>query len=46
MTPTQQAPYKPYAALQNSDFKGWGVMGNVKWDIGDKTNLTWISSYP
>ncbi|MGZ3235330.1 MAG: TonB-dependent receptor [Croceibacterium sp.] len=45
MIPTQQAPYKPYAALQNSDFKGWGLMGNVKWNISDNTNLTWISSY-
>jgi iron complex outermembrane receptor protein len=45
MTPTQQAPYKPYAALQNSDFKGWGVMSNVKWDMSDTFNLTWIASY-
>ena len=45
MTPTSQAPYKPYAALQNSDFEGWGVMSNVKWDIADRTNLTWIASF-
>ena len=42
MTPTQQAPYKPYAALQNSDFKGWGVMGNVKYTLSDAFNLTFI----
>jgi iron complex outermembrane receptor protein len=45
MAPTQQAPYKPYAALQNSDFKGWGVMGDVQWDISDAAKITWISSY-
>ncbi len=45
MIPTQQAPYKPYAALQNSDFVGWGVMGNVQWDLSDQFKLTWISSY-
>ena len=45
MTPTQQAPYKPYAALFNSDFKGWGVMGNVKYNLSDAFNVTWISSF-
>jgi iron complex outermembrane receptor protein len=45
MAPTQQAPYKPYAALFNSDFKGWGVMSNVKYDISDAFNLTWIASF-
>lgn len=45
MAPTSQAPFKPYAALQNSDFKGWGVMGNVQWDASDLAKITWISSY-
>jgi iron complex outermembrane recepter protein len=42
---TSQAPFKPYAALQNQDFTGWGIHGNVKFDINDKMNLVWISSY-
>ena len=45
MAPTSQAPYKPYAALQNSDFVGWGLMGNVKLDLSDQMNVTGISSY-
>jgi iron complex outermembrane receptor protein len=45
MAPTSQAPYKPYAALQNSDFVGWGVMGNLQWDWTDQFKLTWIGSY-
>ena len=45
MTPTTQAPYKPYAALQNQDFVGWGVHGNVKLDLSDDLNVVWISSY-
>src|SRR5690606_4793746 len=30
--PTSQSPFKPYAALQNQDFNGWGLMGNVTVD--------------
>jgi iron complex outermembrane receptor protein len=45
MAPTSQAPYKPYAALQNSDFVGWGLMGNIQWDWTDQFKLTWIGSY-
>ncbi len=45
LTPTTQAPFKPYAALQNQDFKGWGIHGNVKFDLSDDMNLFWISSY-
>lgn len=45
LTPTTQAPYKPYAALQNQNFVGWGLSGNVKLTLSDTHNLTWISSY-
>jgi len=45
MLPTSQAPYKPYTALQNQDFEGWGVQGNVRFDISDTLQLVWISSY-
>ena len=45
MTPTSQAPYKPYAALQNQDFIGWGVHGNVSLHLSDTLELVWISSY-
>jgi iron complex outermembrane recepter protein len=43
--PTTQAPFKPYSALQNQNFKGWGLHGNVKLDLSDSMNLHWISSY-
>jgi len=45
MTPTTQSPFKPYAALQNQNFVGWGVSGNVKLTLSDTHSLTWISSY-
>ncbi|MBN8818311.1 MAG: TonB-dependent receptor [Sphingomonas sp.] len=45
MTPTSQAPYKPYAALQNQNFVGWGIHGNVTLKLSDSLNLVWISSY-
>ena len=45
MVPTSQAPYKPYAALQNQDFTGWGVHGNVTYDLTDDLQLVWISSW-
>lgn len=43
--PTSQAPYKPYAALQNQDFIGWGIHGNVSIDLSDSLQLVWISSW-
>jgi iron complex outermembrane receptor protein len=45
MAPTSQAPFKPYAALQNSDFEGWGIMSNVNYKFSDNTSLTWIASF-
>ncbi|MBT2135385.1 TonB-dependent receptor [Croceibacterium sp. LX-88] len=43
--PTSQAPFKPYSALQNQDFNGWGLMGNVSWDITDNLELYWVGSW-
>ena len=43
--PTTQAPFKPYAALQNQDFNGWGIMGNVKVDLTDDLQLYWIGAW-
>ena len=45
MTPTSQAPYKPYAALQNQDFTGWGVAGNITYKLADDLQLVSITSY-
>jgi iron complex outermembrane recepter protein len=45
MTPTTQAPFKPYAANQEANFTGWGLHGNVKFDLSDSMNVHWISSY-
>ncbi len=43
--PTQQAPYKPYFALQNQDFSGWGVHSNMTYDISENLQLVWIASW-
>jgi iron complex outermembrane receptor protein len=45
MTPTSQAPFKPYASLQNQDFTGWGIHGNVSLELADNLQLVWISSW-
>ncbi len=42
---TSQAPFKPYSAKQNQDFKGWGLHGNVRVELNDSMNIHWISSY-
>jgi iron complex outermembrane recepter protein len=42
---TTQAPFKPYFALPVTKFKGWGVQGNVSFDISDTVNLRYIGSY-
>ncbi len=44
MTPTQQAPYKPYAAIPGNDYDGYGFMANVQYNFTDSLQLTWISS--
>lgn len=43
--PTSQAPYKPYAALQNQDFTGWGIHSNVTYDLTDDLQAVWIGSW-
>lgn len=43
--PTQQAPYKPYAALPISELVGWGVHGNITYDLTDDLQAVWIGSY-
>src|SRR5690606_31096326 len=43
--PTTQSPFKPYAALQNQDFNGWGIMGNVRVDLTDDLQLYWIGGW-
>ncbi len=43
--PTTQSPFKPYAALQNQDFNGWGIMGNATYDLNDNMQLVGIGSW-
>jgi len=43
--PTSQSPFKPYAALQNQDFNGWGIMGNASFDLSDSMQLVVIGSW-
>jgi len=43
--PTTQAPFKPYAALQNQDFNGWGIMADVTVDLMDNLELFWVGSW-
>ena len=43
--PTTQAPFKPYAALQNQDFNGWGIMGNATFDLLDNLELYWVGAW-
>jgi iron complex outermembrane recepter protein len=43
--PTSQSPYKPYAALQNQDFNGWGIHGNLTVDLTDALQLHVIGSW-
>ncbi len=45
MAPTSQAPYKPYAALQNQDFVGWGIQGDATIDLSETMQLKYIASW-
>jgi iron complex outermembrane receptor protein len=45
MAPTTQAPYKPYFALPITNFNGWGVAGNLTYNVTDDVNLVYIGSY-
>jgi iron complex outermembrane recepter protein len=43
--PTTQSPFKPFNALNQQSFRGWGLMGNVTAHVSDNLELVWISSY-
>ncbi|MFB0612026.1 TonB-dependent receptor [Aurantiacibacter poecillastricola] len=43
--PTQQAPYKPYFALPITEFEGYGVMGNITYDLTENLQFVGIGSY-
>jgi len=43
--PTSQAPFKPYSALQNQDFNGWGIMGNATFDLSDTMQLYAVGAW-
>ena len=40
-----QAPFKPYFALPIMEFEGWGVHGNLTFDITDNVQLVYIGSW-
>jgi iron complex outermembrane receptor protein len=45
MQPNPQAPFKPYFALPIKEFEGYGIHGNVTFDITDDLQLVYIGSY-
>jgi iron complex outermembrane receptor protein len=45
MTPSAQAPFKPYFSLPITQFTGWGVQGDVTFNLNDNVNLVYIGSY-
>lgn len=45
MEPNPQAPFKPYFALPVTEFEGYGIHGNVTFDITDNMQLVYIGSY-
>jgi iron complex outermembrane recepter protein len=45
MEPNPQAPFKPYFALPIKEFEGWGIQGNVTFDITDNLQLVYIGSW-
>jgi len=45
MANSSTAPFKPYFALPITRFNGWGVQGNLSYDISDNVNLYYIGSY-
>ncbi len=45
MTPTVQAPFKPYAASPITEFQGSGFHGTVNYQINDNLELVYIGSY-
>lgn len=45
MAPSDYAPFKPYFALPITEFQGWGVQGNLSYDISDNLQFVYIGSY-
>ena len=45
MAPTAQAPFKPYFSLPITEFRGWGVQGNLTYDFTDNLQFVYIGSY-
>ena len=45
MTPTTQAPFKPYYSIPITNFNGWGVAGHIDYKISDNVSLVYIGSY-
>jgi iron complex outermembrane receptor protein len=45
MTPSAQAPFKPYFSLPITKFQGWGVHGNLTFNLNEAVNLVYIGSY-
>src|SRR5690606_22993346 len=43
--PSTQAPFKPYAALQNQDCNGWGVMYDATIELTDNLELFNVGSW-
>ena len=43
--PSSQAPFKPYAALQNQDFNGWGIMYDLTIELADNLELFNVGSW-
>lgn len=45
MEPSAMAPFKPYFSLPITEFQGWGVHGNLTFDITDDLQLVYIGAY-
>ena len=45
MAPSAQAPFKPYFSLPITQFTGWGVQGDITFDLNDNLNVVYIGSY-
>ncbi len=43
--PSAYAPFKPYFALPITEFEGWGVQGDITFDISDNAQIVYIGSY-
>jgi iron complex outermembrane receptor protein len=45
MAPSAMAPFKPYFSLPITEFRGWGVQGNLTIDASDNVQIVYIGSY-